>query len=88
MTAKRTTEEFVIDAEKVHSGRYDYSRVEYVNSHNKVAVVCPDHGEFLIAPTNHLRGKGCKPCLGPPISFSHITYAPPINTFGLNDFFK
>ena len=59
---KRTTEEFVSDANKVHDGRYDYLLVEYVNNKTKVVVICPDHGEFFISPSNHLSGKGCGIC--------------------------
>lgn len=28
----------------------------------KLTVVCPDHGEFLISPNNHYKGKGCPRC--------------------------
>jgi len=58
-----TKTEFVEKAKKVHGDRYDYSRVQYINSKTKVAVICPDHGEFLQAPHNHLRGAGCPRCV-------------------------
>lgn len=25
-------------------------------------IICPEHGEFLQTPNNHLRGKGCPKC--------------------------
>ena len=56
------TESFINESKKVHGDRYDYSKVKYIDSHTKVCVVCPEHGEFLISPNNHLRGKGCKQC--------------------------
>ena len=42
--------------------KYDYSKVEYVNSHEKVCITCPKHGEFWQTPTNHLSGRGCNCC--------------------------
>ncbi len=35
MPTRKTKEEFIVDANKVHNGRYDYSKVEYIN--NKTA---------------------------------------------------
>ncbi len=54
--AKLTTEEFINKARDVHGDRYDYSKVEYVNSKAKVCIVCPEHGEFWQAPYTHLNG--------------------------------
>lgn len=62
MFRKLTTEEFIKKAKAVHSDRYDYSKVKYVNWCTKVVIVCPSHGEFEQAPNNHLRGKGCRKC--------------------------
>ena len=56
------TESFITEAKKIHSDKYDYSKVIYVDSHTKVIVICPMHGEFLVSPNNHLRGKGCPKC--------------------------
>ena len=57
-------EEFISRARKVHGDKYDYSKVEYVNAHTKVCVICPIHGEFWIKPVQHLRGGGCPKCVG------------------------
>ena len=58
-----TTEEFKAKAEKVHGpGKYDYSKVEYVNNRTKITIICPDHGEFFQKPDSHLRGRGCPHC--------------------------
>jgi very-short-patch-repair endonuclease len=57
-----TTEEFIEKARKVHGDKYDYSKVEYVNSHKKVCIICPIHGEFMQAPNDHLNGRGCRIC--------------------------
>ena len=62
MPAKRTATSFIEDAGATHDGRYDYSLVEYVNNRTKVRIVCPDHAEFLVSPSNHLKGRGCPDC--------------------------
>ena len=59
-----TTEEFIKRAKEIHGDKYDYSKVEYVNSYNKVCIICPEHGEFYIKPGNHLHGVGCPKCKG------------------------
>ena len=46
----------------IHGDKYDYSKVEYVNNHTKVCIICPEHGEFWQTPGNHLSGKGCPKC--------------------------
>ena len=62
MQQRVTTEEFIEKARKVHGDKYDYSKVEYVNSSTKVCIICPIHGEFWQIPNNHLRGSGCYFC--------------------------
>ena len=59
---KLTTEEFIKRAKKVHGDKYDYSKVEYKNNKTPVTIICPEHGEFKQAPSNHLNGNGCKKC--------------------------
>ena len=54
--------DFIEKAKQVHGDKYDYSKVEYVNSHTKVCIICPIHGEFWQLPNNHLRGHGCMNC--------------------------
>lgn len=62
MKGKKTKEQFVSDARKVHGNKYDYSKVEYKGCHVEVEVVCPKHGSFWQTPTNHLLGHGCIKC--------------------------
>ena len=57
-----TTEQFIEKAIKVHSDRYDYSKVIYINSKTNVTIVCQKHGEFQQQPSNHLKGWGCLSC--------------------------
>ena len=61
---KDTTETFIEKARKVHGNKYDYSKVQYVDSHTKVCIICPKHGEFWQRPNNHLYGWGCIKCSG------------------------
>jgi hypothetical protein len=65
MSKKLTTEEFIKRAKEIHGEKYDYSKVEYVNNHTKVCIICPKHGEFWQIPSNHLntnRPRGCPFC--------------------------
>lgn len=59
-----TTEKFIKKAREVHVNKYDYSKVNYKNNHAKVPIICPVHGPFQQYPINHLRGHGCKSCVG------------------------
>ena len=56
------TEEFIRRAKLKHKDKYDYSKVNFVNSQTNVCIICPEHGEFLQQPNNHLQGNGCPKC--------------------------
>lgn len=62
MSKRLSTLEFTTRARIVHGDKYDYSRVEYNSSHDKVCIICPEHGEFWQTPNDHLSGKGCRKC--------------------------
>lgn len=61
-----TTEEFIERARKLHGDKYDYSKVEYIDWHTKICIICPKHGEFWQLPATHLKvdrgGCGCPKC--------------------------
>ena len=58
-----TTEEFIAKSKEVHGEKYDYSNVEYINSHTTVSIVCPKHGMFKQEPRAHITQKqGCPKC--------------------------
>lgn len=57
-----TTVEFVENARHIYGDVYDYSRVDYVNSKEKVKIGCKRHGYFEKAPIKHLSGQGCPRC--------------------------
>ena len=62
MSKKKTTNEFINEARKVHGDKYDYSKVEYIDANTKVCIICPKHGEFWQKPISHIRGNGCPIC--------------------------
>lgn len=59
-----STEEFIARAREVHGDKYDYSRADYVTSHGKVEIICPEHGSFWQSPATHTMGNkaGCPGC--------------------------
>lgn len=63
--AKRrlSQEEVIAQAVERHKGFYTYERAAYVNNKTKFTVTCPLHGDFQVAPNNHISGgKGCPVC--------------------------
>ena len=63
-TSKMDTKLFISKANEIHENKYDYTLVKYKNSHDKVSIICPIHGEFEQIPNNHLSKKqGCFKCL-------------------------
>lgn len=65
-------EKFIEEAIKVHGDKYGYSKVDYVNASTPITIICPIHGEFMQAPTNHLMGQGCPKCSGKNLSQDEI----------------
>ena len=60
---KLSLEEFIRRAKEVHGDKYDYSKVNYINSNTKVCIICLEHGEFWQNPHDHLNGNGCPKCI-------------------------
>jgi len=50
----RTTAEFINKSNLIHKNKYDYSLVDYKNSHSKIKINCPIHGEFEQISIDHL----------------------------------
>lgn len=59
---KLTTTYFINKASLVHANFYDYSKVVYTTSKEKVIITCPIHGDFTQIPNAHLRGVNCPSC--------------------------
>ena len=59
---KITTEEYLERVKSIHVNKYDYSKVEYINTRTKVILICKTHGAFEIKADNVLAGQGCGQC--------------------------
>lgn len=47
----------------VHNNKYDYSKSVFKGYKEKMAIICPRHGEFWQTPDKHIYGKqGCPKC--------------------------
>ena len=57
-----TRSELINKFKKIHGNKYDYSKIEYKNTHTKICIICPEHGEFWQSPNGHLNGNGCPVC--------------------------
>lgn len=56
-------EMFVVNAQRIHRDKYDYSKVVYINTHTPVIITCPKHGDFTQKPNTHISsGCGCPVC--------------------------
>lgn len=56
------TKSFIKKAKTIHGDKYNYDKVNYVNSSCKVIITCPIHGDFEQTPTSHIHGQGCPKC--------------------------
>ena len=55
-------DEFIKLANEKHSNKYDYSKVEYIDSRTSITIICNEHGEFSQEAQSHMGGRGCKKC--------------------------
>ena len=55
-------QDFIENALLVHKRKFDYTKVVYKGSHEKVEIVCPLHGSFKQRADSHLRGADCPKC--------------------------
>ena len=62
MPAKLTIEKFIEKAKLKHGDKWDYSKVNYVRSKDKITIVCKLHGDFIQTASDHLYGCGCPQC--------------------------
>lgn len=46
MTKEERKQNFLQKSIIVHNNKYDYSKVNYVNSTTKICIICPEHGEY------------------------------------------
>jgi len=56
-------DEFIKQCSEVHENKYDYSKVIYRGSREKIDIICPIHREFQQIASNHLyKQVGCFEC--------------------------
>lgn len=54
---------FLIKSRQVHGEKYNYDKVNYINSRTKIIITCPKHGNFEQRPRDHINNKqGCPIC--------------------------
>ena len=62
---KARTEKFIEKAKNKHGDKFDYSKVIYKTSKDKVIIICKNegHGEFETTPDSHIQTQGaCQNC--------------------------
>ena len=76
-----TTKDFIRRSVKAHQNKYDYKKVEYINSKSRVIIICPKHGEYVQEARHHMHGVGCPRCQNKSegriaiyLNTQHITY--------------
>ena len=60
-TVKLTQEQVIERIKKYHSD-YGFDKLKYVNYRIPIILTCPIHGDFSIAPSKALIGRGCRHC--------------------------
>jgi len=59
---KLTRENFIAKSNETHRNKYDYSLVDYHNTHTEVDILCKEHGVFSQKAYKHMYGNGCPNC--------------------------
>ena len=57
-----TNEEFIQKLRNLHGEKYDYSKVNYISSHDNVIITCKKHNEEISLPAYYLIGLGINYC--------------------------
>lgn len=58
------TQWYICKFQEVHGDLYDYSKVVYTTTREKIQIICKVHGAFYQSPNSHLGGAGCPKCQG------------------------
>ena len=61
-SVRKTTEQFIKEANIVHDNKFNYDKTEYIKNQIKVIITCPRHGDFTQRPLSHIQGNGCPNC--------------------------
>ena len=62
MSAKKTKEVVIQEFKDFWGDRFNYEKVEYVDTNTKVTITCSKHGDFALYPYQHKKGVGCYTC--------------------------
>ena len=71
---RKSHQDFLIHAKRVHGETYDYSKTQYTSSFEKITVTCAKHGDFIQSPASHLEGYGCARCSKGRVSNTEIAW--------------
>lgn len=61
-TKRKTTNQFICESIDKYGDKFIYDKVDYVNAHTEVLLICRTHGEFYQKPMNHFGGMSCPRC--------------------------
>jgi hypothetical protein len=61
---KLTKNDFIEKAKNIHGDKYVYDNIIYENIFTKITIICPEHGEFIQTPNDHINGHKCYKCVG------------------------
>jgi hypothetical protein len=59
-----TQQEIINKCIEIHGSKYDYSKLIYTSSKDKIEIICPKHGSFWQNCTAHTHGANCPKCVG------------------------
>ena len=62
MRKRKTTNEFISKANKVHTNKYGYNKTVYTINREPVIITCKVHGDFSMMANAHTNGQGCPSC--------------------------
>lgn len=67
-TREERQQNFIKEANRIHPGLYDYSKVNYINCDKKIEIFCLKCQKFFSqTPYSHVKGRcGCPTCLSSP----------------------
>jgi len=58
-----TQDQVIAKARLIHGDKYDYSKLNYTTTQNKITIICPEHGEFELQANEHINlASGCRFC--------------------------
>jgi len=60
---EKAEKSFIDKARTIHGEKFDYSKVEYIDSRTPIKIICIVHGEFTQSPAKHTTSKyACNKC--------------------------